>query len=190
MQQLISMFDNSCQSEILSPISWLPAELYYSILFDCTRQQPSHIYSLIRYLLTIPALFNYNAIRLSAGTVCTLQYTIYSILNNTLLNSDCLIGCLWSCDIEQKIPFPKSAMEYVPLHSLLVLLYYMFYSIALCVFDKLHPSKCFGERWNVPFNLAIASLNGTFNLSPHENILTLSLVIVHYSMGGFTRGVC
>ena len=27
----------------------------------------------------------------------------------------------------------------------------------------------FGERWNVPFNSAVASLNGTFHLSPHEN---------------------
>jgi hypothetical protein len=25
-----------------------------------------------------------------------------------------------------------------------------------------------GERWNVPFNSAVASLNGTFNLSPDE----------------------
>ena len=31
----------------------------------------------------------------------------------------------------------------------------------------------FGERWNVPFNSAVASLNGTFHLSPHENILTI-----------------
>ena len=30
----------------------------------------------------------------------------------------------------------------------------------------------FGERWNVLFNSAIASLNRTFHLSPHENILT------------------
>jgi hypothetical protein len=65
-------------------------------------------------------------------------------LYNTLLNSDRLIGCLWSRDIEYKLPFPKSAMEYVPLHSLRVQLYYTFYSIAaLCVFDKSHPSKCF-----------------------------------------------
>jgi hypothetical protein len=30
----------------------------------------------------------------------------------------------------------------------------------------------FVERWNVPFNSAVASLNETFHLSPHENILT------------------
>ena len=30
----------------------------------------------------------------------------------------------------------------------------------------------FGERWNVPF----ASLNGTFHLSPHENICTIALI--------------
>ena len=39
----------------------------------------------------------------------------------------------------------------------------------------------FGERWNVPFNSAVASLNGTFHLSPHENILTIALInIDHY----------
>jgi len=31
----------------------------------------------------------------------------------------------------------------------------------------------FGERWNVPFNSADASLNGTFHLSPYENILAI-----------------
>jgi hypothetical protein len=38
----------------------------------------------------------------------------------------------------------------------------------------------FGERWNVPFNSAVASLNGTFHLSPHENILTIALINIHY----------
>ena len=38
----------------------------------------------------------------------------------------------------------------------------------------------FGERWNVLFNSAIASLNGTFHLSPHENILTIVLINIHY----------
>ena len=38
----------------------------------------------------------------------------------------------------------------------------------------------FGERWNVPFNEAVASLNGTFHLSPHENILTIALINIHY----------
>ena len=33
----------------------------------------------------------------------------------------------------------------------------------------------FGERWNVLFDSAIASLNRTFHLSPHENILTIAL---------------
>ena len=37
-----------------------------------------------------------------------------------------------------------------------------------------------GERLIVPFNLAIASLNGTINLSPHENILTFALINIHY----------
>jgi uncharacterized membrane protein YfhO len=38
----------------------------------------------------------------------------------------------------------------------------------------------FGERWNVAFNSAVASLNGTFHLSPHENILTIALINIHY----------
>ena len=38
----------------------------------------------------------------------------------------------------------------------------------------------FGERWNVPFNSAVASLNGTFHLSPHDNILTIALINIHY----------
>ena len=38
----------------------------------------------------------------------------------------------------------------------------------------------FGERWNVLFNSAIASLNRTFHLSPHENIFTIALINIHY----------
>ena len=38
----------------------------------------------------------------------------------------------------------------------------------------------FCERWNGPFNLAVASLNGTFYLSPHENILTIAQINIHY----------
>ena len=34
----------------------------------------------------------------------------------------------------------------------------------------------FGERWNVSCNSAIASLSGTFHLSPHENILTIARI--------------
>ena len=37
----------------------------------------------------------------------------------------------------------------------------------------------FGERWNVPINSAVASLNRTFHLSPHENILTIALINIH-----------
>ena len=33
-----------------------------------------------------------------------------------------------------------------------------------------------GERWNVPFNEATAELNGTFHLSPNENILTIARI--------------
>ena len=38
----------------------------------------------------------------------------------------------------------------------------------------------FGERWNVLFNSAIASLNRTFHLPPRENILTIALINIHY----------
>ena len=34
----------------------------------------------------------------------------------------------------------------------------------------------FGERWNVPFNSAVASLNGTLHLSRHENFLTIARI--------------
>jgi hypothetical protein len=133
-------------------------------------------------------------------------------------------------------------MEYVPLHSLRVQLYYTFHSIALFVFSinriRQNASRTviavyfnpifelskwdlmqirlvkmagayskpfnislfwyyikqimnvfiramvrifsFGERWNVPLNLVVASLNGTFHLSPHENILTIALINIHY----------
>ena len=42
----------------------------------------------------------------------------------------------------------------------------------------------FGERLIVPFNSAIALLNGTINLSPHENILTIALINIHYLYNG------
>jgi hypothetical protein len=45
----------------------------------------------------------------------------------------------------------------------------------------------FGERWNVPFNSAVASLNGTFHLSPHENILTIALINIHYLYNVYQR---
>jgi hypothetical protein len=32
------------------------------------------------------------------------------------------------------------------------------------------------ERWNVPFNEATAELNGTFHLSPNENIVTIARI--------------
>ena len=43
-------------------------------------------------------------------------------------------------------------------------------------------AMAFGERWNVPFNSAVASLNGTFHLSPHENILTIARIINKHSL--------
>ena len=38
----------------------------------------------------------------------------------------------------------------------------------------------FGERCNVPFNSAVASLNGAFHPSPHENILTIALINIYH----------
>ena len=46
----------------------------------------------------------------------------------------------------------------------------------------------FGERWNVLFNSAIASLNRTFHLPPHENILTIALINIHYLYNVFVSG--
>jgi hypothetical protein len=102
------------------------------------------------------------------------------------LNSDRLVGCLWSRDIERSIALFASAI-----------VLYTFYSIALFVFsinrirqNASHTNpislfwyyikQTFGERWNVPFNSAVASLNGTFHLSPHENILTIARINIHY----------
>jgi hypothetical protein len=79
------------------------------------------------------------------------------------------------------MPFPKSAMEYVPLHSLRVQLYYMFYSIALFVFaiNRIRQNA----SHTLP-NSAVASLNGTFHLSPNENILTIARINIHYLYNG------
>ena len=41
------------------------------------------------------------------------------------------------------------------------------------------------ERWKVPFNSAVASLNGTFHLSRHENILTIALINIPYLYNSF-----
>jgi hypothetical protein len=94
-------------------------------------------------------------------------------------------------------------MEYIPLHSLQVQLYYTLYSLALFVFsinricqNASHMSKCFSSilvlyKTNnecfhsvkdgmFPFNSAVASLNGTFHLSPNENTLTIALINIHY----------
>ena len=38
----------------------------------------------------------------------------------------------------------------------------------------------FGERWNFPFDSAVASWNGKFHLSPRENIFTIALINIHY----------
>ena len=42
----------------------------------------------------------------------------------------------------------------------------------------------FGGRLIVPFNSAIASLNGAINLSPNENILPIALINIHYLYNG------
>ena len=38
----------------------------------------------------------------------------------------------------------------------------------------------YGERLNVFFNSAIASLNRKFHLSPDKNILTIAVINIHY----------
>ena len=42
----------------------------------------------------------------------------------------------------------------------------------------------FSEILIVQFNSAIGSLNGAINLSPHENILTIALINIHYLYTG------
>ena len=44
----------------------------------------------------------------------------------------------------------------------------------------------FGERLIVPLNSAIASLNGTINVSPHENVLTIALINIDYLYNRYT----
>ena len=46
-----------------------------------------------------------------------------------------------------------------------------------CAIGRIFSS---GERLIVPFNSTIVSLNGTISLAPHENILTIALINIHY----------
>ena len=51
----------------------------------------------------------------------------------------------------------------------------------------------FGERLIAPFNLAIASLNGTISFLPHGNILTIARIktsFVKYKYNEFTLEFC
>ena len=45
-----------------------------------------------------------------------------------------------------------------------------------CFIHAMERIFSFSERWIVPFNLAIVSLNRTFHLSPHKNILTIARI--------------
>ncbi len=47
----------------------------------------------------------------------------------------------------------------------------------------------FGERWNFPFHSAVASWNGKFHLSPHENIFTIALINIHYLYNGISSSI-
>ena len=40
----------------------------------------------------------------------------------------------------------------------------------------------FGERWNVPFNSAVSSLNGTLHLPSRENILTMQIALININI--------
>ena len=53
------------------------------------------------------------------------------------------------------------------------------YSIQMNVYECNGKNIFMSERWNVPFNEATAELNGTFHLSPNENILTIALINIH-----------
>ena len=90
------------------------------------------------------------------------------------------------------MPFPKSAMEYVPLHSLRVQLYYTFYSIALFVFaiNRIRQNA----SHTLP-NSAVASLNGTlpFPKSAMEYVplhsLRVQLYYTFYSIALFVFSI-
>jgi hypothetical protein len=58
--------------------------------------------------------------------------------------------------------------------NLLILVYF---GVIMNVFIRAMVIFSFGERWNVPFNSAVASLNGTFHLSPHENSIDMDKFI-------------
>jgi hypothetical protein len=72
---------------------------------------------------------------------------------------------------------PKSG--YLNFSNISLFWYYIkqIMNIFICAMVRIFS---FSERWNVPFNSAVASLNGTFHLSPHENILTIALINIHY----------
>jgi hypothetical protein len=87
--------------------------------------------------------------------------------------------------IENSISQECDGIYSIALFASAIVLYV--YSIALFVFlrnsirqNASHTNLLVGEKWNVPFNSAVASLNGTFHLSPHENILTIALINIHY----------
>ena len=60
-------------------------------------------------------------------------------------------------------------------------------NVSICAMVRIFS---FGERWNVLFNSAVASLNRTFHLSPHENILTIALINIHYLYPDFIFWMC
>ena len=59
------------------------------------------------------------------------------------------------------------------------------YSIQMNVYECNGKNIFMSERWNVPFNEATAELNGTFHLSPNENILTIALINIHSFIHSF-----
>jgi hypothetical protein len=101
--------------------------------------------------------------------------------------------------VENSISQECNGIRSIALFASAIVLYVLFHC-TLCVFDKSHPSKCFSYESISVFwyyikqimnvyscngkgkNSAVASLNGTFHLSPHENIITLTIarINIHY----------
>ena len=73
------------------------------------------------------------------------------------------ISCLINCSVKSDSPF-----------------WYYIKQIVNVFIRAMVRILSFGERWNIVFNSAIASLSRTFHLSPHENILTIALINIHY----------
>jgi hypothetical protein len=94
----------------------------------------------------------------------------------TLCECNCILYVLFHCTLcVLDKSHPSKCFSYEPI-SLFWYYIKQIMNVYSCMFIRMFIRVLFGERWNVPFNSAVASLNGTFHLSPHENILTIARI--------------